>query len=111
MADTVGTNHADTLFANGLSKVYGRAGDDTVHGDGTGNYIDGGRGADVLLANGGASYVIGGASNDHIDLGNDPNARDAQGYGGSGNDVIIGSWNCKLFGNSGADFACGRGQR
>jgi Ca2+-binding RTX toxin-like protein len=83
----IGTN-ADVVEGD---KILSYAGEDTIHAEGSGDYVDAGPGPDHIygddpLASGGNDTLIGGADNDEI-YGDDGNDHI---YGGEGDDYIHG---------------------
>jgi Ca2+-binding RTX toxin-like protein len=98
MAIIKGTSGNDTLsdksseFGN---EMYGYAGDDTLYGLGSRDYIHGGLGTDKLYGGEGDDWLFGEVGADHLD-------------GGIGSDWLEGgTGNDKLFGGEGKDFLQG----
>lgn len=116
-----GTSMADDIALTGIVgsqvtssvrsvlSVYGRQGDDLITGAGVSKstyleYLEGGRGEDVVLGGNGDDVVRGGPGNDHVDGGS---GEDVVG-GGLGDDIVLGNGSRDfLFGDDGNDLLVG----
>jgi len=72
-----------------IEGAIGSSKDDTITGNGSANYIDGGEGNDTLIGGSGNDTVLGGKGNDRIEMGFGLNAFDRIDGGKAGDDVVI----------------------
>ena len=106
-------NDVFTGPANGVSRVVGGAGDDTItggagddtlRGEAGDDVLVGGGGRDALYGHGGADALDGGGDNDYLDGGDDNDTL----LGGGGLDVLVaGAGDDAVYGGFGDDWAEG----
>ncbi len=111
--DGAGSNF---IISSGEGSYYGNGGNDTMAGgpQGPGELMDGGAGADSILAGAGDDTVLGGTGNDNIEGGDDNDSLSGNGgadtmRGGAGQDTVNGgNGDDALFGDAGDDTLYGR---
>ncbi|MDQ3074820.1 MAG: hypothetical protein M3Q88_04310, partial [Pseudomonadota bacterium] len=78
----------DTIYSEGRNRIFGDDGNDTIHADISGAFIDGGTGNDIIFAGGTEGF---------------PPGTSSIVYGGNGDDIIYGMNADYLYGGSGSD--------